>query len=162
MTPYSNEDCPRRGKWVWTTCPELLRSYAPTRIKPVTSRSKVWCLSLCHHATLFTFWDWAWVYLKDGWWSCPLIPFYVSIFIRLFSCITTLLRHNHILITLQTSTHKCTYTYASWQINWCCLNRNPAYTLEVRGYNLGHFKVLYLCFFHMLFDVLANELQGDQ
>jgi len=25
-TPYSNEDCRRRGTWVWTTCPESLRS----------------------------------------------------------------------------------------------------------------------------------------
>ena len=40
-TPYSNEDCRRRGRWVWTTCPESLRSYAPTGIEPVTSRSKV-------------------------------------------------------------------------------------------------------------------------
>jgi len=41
-TPYSNEDCRRRGKWVWTTCPESLRSY----IRPDRG-SNQWVWPLC-------------------------------------------------------------------------------------------------------------------
>ena len=40
MAPYNNDDCRRRGKRVWTTCRESLRSRALTGIDPATSWSQ--------------------------------------------------------------------------------------------------------------------------
>jgi len=59
-TLYTNEECQRRGNWVWTTCPESLRSLARPGIELATSWSQVrrpiiapprihhapWCINL--------------------------------------------------------------------------------------------------------------------
>ena len=40
-TLYTNEECQRRGNWVWTTCPESLRNRARPGIELATSWSQV-------------------------------------------------------------------------------------------------------------------------
>jgi len=59
-TLYTNEECHRRGSWVWTTCPESLRSRAWLWIELATSWSQVRRLTMVppRHAIIFVILSW--------------------------------------------------------------------------------------------------------
>jgi len=76
-TPYSNEDCRRRGKWVWETCPESLRG---SNSRPLDHNSDA--LPLRHRATPAACTAWI-LFLATGlqrsWLHTPIIVTWISV-----------------------------------------------------------------------------------